>query len=1786
MPFDEVEFGGASYGQFGFDDTPSTKPRWTKTRPRDENVVDDFGPFSTNVSGKFKALAASKRAHNTFQFDTHNKKYESSFEPKEFGARTEAPIDASDSDSDSNEMKKLRGPRVPKDGKKESLERWAAEVSERRARIQEENDTIGSDSVKLIDHRTQFRYESVRKHMVENVKNHSISQLDYETFYNPLGFDWLKPDDIRLLAVLTRYAEGDRMFEPDDFSIVHAYAHELDLRQQLNTLYIDADSGWTRTTQYNNENKILFQEMCSVLPHIIDITRDPIAESNDPPGPRSLTDSETILAQKVALNLSTGEWDIHSIRAVDEREPTVRFNRVRESLELYSQPTLRVFVEDIVYTTSARTLRPELIVTGITNDAETPRTVVLHMLGFRPYMYVTVPETFSSMQCDDMFHDLNAVLASRYARIDLNKQAKVDSKGSLEENTIRAALVSAWQSYRTQNMTGDKETLAVLSVEYTEKIPHHGWRKKREVPMMKITYAHPFMEKNVRDAVMALHSTDSMGEQVEARLVVSAPSFPQLCNFHEIKFNPVMRFLCDMQPDGLSAAQWISIPTAKCAFARSVPYGYDVNDVPWPDNVKKSVRSDYRVNIEAYVDRKDVVIHPSDTADENASIGNMRMVIYDCEMPNQTNGEFPSFERSGVAQISLVVVNFSKITEIYRKIICVGTCRPIANCEVIECSDEMRLYEAFAEQILTIDPDITVTYNGNGFDHGYLYNRSEYLRAQGHHFQSFNVSVLLGKSKTMFMEKPHSVWKSTLPVIPDPVNALICSNNPMHGLGRKKGQNVSGVFAHVFNSQARGTVVSIRSVIFGVITIDLMELMRNTTKHASYGLNNISSAYGLGTKLDINHSLVYGMHTAGPTTRGKLAAYAIQDSILPVKIIDKCKTIQGYVAMARVCGVTLPSLWINGQQAKVSSQIVRFSNRVNVVISAKEPRIYPNGYVGGLVLPPLKGLCEMLTLVLDFASLYPSIIVSMNLCYTTLIPKEKEAEYLSMHGPETYYRSEQGHMFTNLYEGILPRILKKLWKGRKAAKKLMEAAATASDYEREAVYNALQLEIKVSMNSVYGFCGAVLGLMPCIEISETVTTRGQFLIRLTWDYLEKHFANRYMIRDRLSSFAQFTPVLQTRLVHLFDELCKAPQYKEINDDEKIAFVAAKEPEALDVEYDENKAMTGSQERISEYLRMKAAAKTGTANVGRKRLAEAAAATRVVATKTDENGIVKKIVKQSTLLSVFKQKNRVGENDNDNGNGNDGYEKYSVDQRRRGLETYSRKYDPVRLKVIYGDTDSVMTRTPCDRGNKELAAGLGKMCELIVNKELFDDMETVEQEFEKIIENFLLVGKKCYAGIELTGLKYEFDSGKITSVKVDKPKTTMPPDSEYSGAPVTKISFKGLEMVRRDNNAFLRSVGFWTSYKVIVENDIESALVYVKREIARLKSGKVPISKLIMSKGYNKRATEYAAQGMKNSNGKARSLPPHVAFVERHNQQNPTHPITVGSRVFFLNTATSSGLKSDGVNDVFVTCWKGIPLDIQHYMTKTLDCVSRLLVHIIGPSRTAQLHAECKLVPTVKAVSEFALLNADRQLRISVNPEIFDAKMLQSFMDMDMDTVARVRKDAVTALRRASPPDVKYDEDGYVVEPRHANSSNMLTTMLKTTQKCAVCAMAPKENTRWYFGVCIECLGRVKYEMMSVAEEKDMSPQCQNAFRAFRTYNEELEMLELQHGSFQKIWKKCIDCSKTNEQNPQTCESRDCSNLIDRFSSYQQIVKTHVSIARKGNICPPSDLDYELFAHRF
>ena len=230
--------------------------------------------------------------------------------------------------------------------------------------------------------------------------------------------------------------------------------------------------------------------------------------------------------------------------------------------------------------------------------------------------------------------------------------------------------------------------------------------------------------------------------------------------------------------------------------------------------------------------------------------------------------------------------------------------------------------------------------------------------------------------------------------------------------------------------------------------------------------------------------------------------------------------------MARVTGVSVNMLLKRGQQIKVLSQLYRNSKRFDMVIPvmksfSKKPGEV--GYQGAYVLDPKCGFYQNPVATLDFASLYPSIMIAHNLCYSSLIDIScirkfnlvEGQDYLKTPTDEPYY-----FINSNKRKGLLPIILEDILAARKKAKvDLKQAEKNAEDpalteAERKewseliGVFDGRQLALKVSANSVYGFTGAAVGALPCMQIAGSVTAIGRKMIDFTRNLVQEHFTKK------------------------------------------------------------------------------------------------------------------------------------------------------------------------------------------------------------------------------------------------------------------------------------------------------------------------------------------------------------------------------------------------------------------------------------------------------------------------------------------------------------------------------------------------------------------------------------------------------------------------------------------------------------------------------------------------------
>ncbi|XP_054160471.1 DNA polymerase delta catalytic subunit-like [Oppia nitens] len=433
-----------------------------------------------------------------------------------------------------------------------------------------------------------------------------------------------------------------------------------------------------------------------------------------------------------------------------------------------------------------------------------------------------------------------------------------------------------------------------------------------------------------------------------------------------------------------------------------------------------------------------------------SKIAPLRVLSFDIECAGR-KGIFPEPDMDPVIQIANYVIRQGEREPFIKVIFCLKDCAPIVGNEVKCFEDEKKLLNAWADFVRECDPDMITGYNIQNFDLGYLIERAKHIKC--------NTFPFLGRIKRSQTKVRTRVLQSKQ-------------------LGKRENKDIN---------------------IEGRVQFDLLLVLLRDYKLRSYTLNAVSYHFLQEQKEDVHHSIITELQNGTDQTRKRLAVYCLKDALLPLKLIDKLMCIINYMEMARVTGVPLSYLLTRGQQVKVVSQLLRKALEQDLLMPSLKPA-QGDDFSGALVIEPVRGYYDVPIATLDFASLYPSIMMAHNLCYTTLLQPKKINEMKE----DQYIRTPAGSYFvkTDVRKGLLPEILEDLLAARKKAK---EDLKKEKDPLKRKVLDGRQLALKISANSVYGFTGAQVGKLPCLDISQSVTAFGRLMIDLTKKSVEEMY---------------------------------------------------------------------------------------------------------------------------------------------------------------------------------------------------------------------------------------------------------------------------------------------------------------------------------------------------------------------------------------------------------------------------------------------------------------------------------------------------------------------------------------------------------------------------------------------------------------------------------------------------------------------------------------------------------
>lgn len=423
--------------------------------------------------------------------------------------------------------------------------------------------------------------------------------------------------------------------------------------------------------------------------------------------------------------------------------------------------------------------------------------------------------------------------------------------------------------------------------------------------------------------------------------------------------------------------------------------------------------------------------------------------------------------------------------------------------EVITCRTEMDLIDELARIVQEYDPDVLSGYNIFGFDYPYLQARLDmYLR-------SWPNMGRLHNSPTVMKVKS---WESSA-----------YGHQEIHML-----------------------------MMAGRISIDLLPIFKRDYKLDKYDLNTVSNKFLGRGKHDMDAATMFTAYEQysqglGIDLKLRVSKYCDEDSVLVLDLIQRTNTWLGLLEMSSIVGVSVMDLFTRGQQIRCLSQLYDVARQQGIVLDKRN--IVIDKFAGGFVGQPIPGLYDYV-ICLDFNSLYPSIIRAYNICYTTLIPPEYESivadedchvleweedipadskkgvedDVDEDEGEEVVVKKKYKFKFYKHQQGLVPYLCELLTIERKKVRTEMkrycdshgELLPTLTEDEKVTyiVLDKRQLALKVSSNSIYGFMGAVNGMLPLPEGAKATTAMGRMLLLTTNSYLmEKYEGSQIVYND-------------------------------------------------------------------------------------------------------------------------------------------------------------------------------------------------------------------------------------------------------------------------------------------------------------------------------------------------------------------------------------------------------------------------------------------------------------------------------------------------------------------------------------------------------------------------------------------------------------------------------------------------------------------------------------------------
>lgn len=371
--------------------------------------------------------------------------------------------------------------------------------------------------------------------------------------------------------------------------------------------------------------------------------------------------------------------------------------------------------------------------------------------------------------------------------------------------------------------------------------------------------------------------------------------------------------------------------------------------------------------------------------------------------------------------------------------------------EVDEESNELDLINRIVEIIRDHDPDILTGYEIHGSSWGYMIERAK-------NKYDYNLCDEFSRTKSNSHGRCGKL-------------------NDEWGTFRITGRHMINIWRAM-----RGELNLLQYTMENVV----FHLLHRRVPHYSY--QDLTTWYNSGKPKDL----------------AKVIGYYISRVQLDLEILEQNELISRTSEQARLLGVDFFSVFSRGSQFKVESLMFRIAKPENFLLpSPSRKQVGQQNALEclPLVMEPQSAFYTSPVLVLDFQSLYPSVMIAYNYCYSTCLGRVASWRGRNKMGFTDYHREQgllelfkdqiniapNGIMYAKpgIRKSLLAKMLGEILETRVMVKGGMKADKDDKTLQR--LLNNRQLALKLIANVTYGYTSASFsGRMPCSEIADSI----------------------------------------------------------------------------------------------------------------------------------------------------------------------------------------------------------------------------------------------------------------------------------------------------------------------------------------------------------------------------------------------------------------------------------------------------------------------------------------------------------------------------------------------------------------------------------------------------------------------------------------------------------------------------------------------------------------------------